>query len=363
MSEQSSFDPETAAQIEGLLDALNDSFADVFAFVARAVEADDSIEAAQVLTIDPRGLDVEVTAGGDDRGVRVDFEEPVSGIEGLEGALLGLLTNARAIRPTDPLTSFEERLQQSENQPTNHVRVQAVRHLSPRLRALTIGPMEGWEDLGGDQAVSLLIALPGRPIPETVRLSELRTMDDDVRPKIATYSVRRWDEAEATIEVWVVLHGNDPHTIGGWAGTAEVGTPVTVWGPRRAADALEGVSRFVGVCDEAGVAATLATAELLPDDIPVDLVVEIDDEAAEFALTDRPGVTVHWQHRGDTSAGTGTALLDATRRVVPAAEDGLFVFGAAESRIVGAIRRYVRRELEIPAGRVSMTGYWRHKSA
>ncbi|MEM9652996.1 MAG: SIP domain-containing protein [Actinomycetota bacterium] len=356
------FGPETAAQIEATLDAMNDSFGDSFAYVARAVGDDDSIESALLVSIDPQGVQAEVTAGPEGtRTLRVDFDEPVAGLPDLGRAMLGLVRRARALRPDEPLTSFEKRIDQAENQSTHHCRVRAVRDLSPQLRALTIGPLDGWNDLGGDEAVSLLIELPGRPIPDTVRLADIRAMDAEARPKAATYSVRRYDRSADTIEVWVVLHSAEAGTISGWARTAETDTPITVWGPRRATAAPEGVTRFVGVCDETGIAATLAMADELPDDVPVDLVVEVDGPAAEFSLGDRRGVTVHWHHRGGAAPGTGTLLTDGVRGVVPEAVEGLFVFGAAESRCISSVRRYLRRELELPASMVSLTGYWRSK--
>ncbi|MEM9564951.1 MAG: siderophore-interacting protein [Actinomycetota bacterium] len=362
-AEPTAFDPETTEQLNAALDAINDTFADAFAFVARAEGADDGIETAVLTRVHPTGVDAEVTSGDGTQTVRLDFEEPVAGLDDLGRAMLGLITRARELRPSEPLTSFEQRLDQADRQVTSHVGVVAVNDLSPDLLALTIGPMEHWTDLGGDQAVSLLIELPGRPIPERVRLAELRELGDDVRPKMATYSIRRHDPDGRTVEVWVARHSDDQSTIAGWAGAAEVGSAVTIWGPRRATIPPADVSRFVGVCDETGVAATVAMAEELPAGVPVDLVVEVRDDRSQFALTDRPGVVVHWRHRGDAPPGTGTNLVDATRSLVPAAVDGLFVFGAAEARCISGVRRYLRRELDVAADRVSLTGYWRDRAA
>lgn len=359
MTDAPAFDAEIAEQIDMILDMVNTGFADTLAFVSRWNEADDTIEAAQLLAIDPRGANAEVSTPEGTRPARIDFAEPITGLEGLESAFMGLIAEARSARPTEPLTSIEQRLEQSELQRTHRCAVVAIEDLSPRLRALTLGPIPDWEDLGGDQSMTIFLDLPGRPVPETIRLSELREMAEDVRPKGATYSIRRHDPSARTIEVWIVLHGDDPHTVAGWAGGAAVGDPITVWGPRRAREPFADVGRFVGVCDEAGLAATLATAEELSAQVPVELIVEVTGESEEFPLSDRPGLTVHWRHRGDVEPGTGTLLTDATRELLTADTDDVAVFGAAESRCITAVRRYVRHELEIPAARVLLTGYWR----
>ncbi|MEM9468178.1 MAG: SIP domain-containing protein [Actinomycetota bacterium] len=359
MTAPAAFDAETADQIDGILDLINEGFSDAFAFVSRWYEADDDISDATLLSIDPRGADAEVTGPTGTRPVRFDFAEPIADLGGLEHALLGLLHQARAARPDDPLTKIEASLANNELQGTYRCMIQRAVDLNGQLRAFTLGPVTGWDHKGGDQSMTLFLDLPGRPIPEVIRLSELQGMGADVRPKGATYSVRRYDPAAATIEVWVALHGDDPHTIGGWAATASVGDPITVWGPRRAGETPTDVSRFVGVCDETGVAATLATLDELPAEVPAEIVMEIADEAAEFALTERPGVTVHWCHRGGAEPGTGTALLDRARELITERVDDIQVFGAGESRTMTSVRKYLRRELEIPASQVTLVGYWR----
>ncbi|MEM7091726.1 MAG: siderophore-interacting protein [Actinomycetota bacterium] len=353
------FDAETIDQIELILDVINSQYADTFAFVSRWAEADDAITSANLLTIDPRGADAEVTTEAGTRAVRLDFGETILGLEQLEHAMFGLLEQARAARPTDPLTSIELQFERTEHQPTHRCTILAVEELNERLRAFTVGPVPGWVDLGGDQSMTLFLDLPGRPIPDDIRLSTFREMHDDVRPKGATYSIRRHDPDRSTVEVWVVLHGDDPHTIGGWAADATVGDAITLWGPRRAGSTSDRAQRFLGVCDETGLAATLAIVDELDPGVPVDLVVEVTDAEAEFQLTQRDGVTVHWCHRGTDEPGTGTRLLDRVRELVTERDDAMAAFGASESRAITAVRKYLRRELDMPASAVSLTGYWR----
>ncbi|MEM7139934.1 MAG: SIP domain-containing protein [Actinomycetota bacterium] len=351
------FDAETEEFLDLALDLVNDTHGDSMAMVCRWVEADDTIESGRLLGIDPYGLDAEVDGADGTRAIRSDWDEPITDLHGLEAALVGMVEKARHARPTDPPTNLELRMESAHRQVTHACEVLEVSDLGPRLRRIVFGPLPAWDDQGGDQAMTIFLDLPGRPVPDNVTLSELQALDDDVRPKGATYSIRRWDPDDRTVEVWLVRHGDDPETVSGWAGVAAIGDKATLFGPRRGSDAPEGTARFYGVCDETGLAATMAILDELPSDVPADLLVEVGGDAA-FDLTDRPATSVHWVDRGDAEPGTGTALIDRSREVVRA-DEGVFVFGAGESRLVTAVRKHVRNELGVAARQVSLTGYWR----
>ncbi|MEM8706031.1 MAG: SIP domain-containing protein [Actinomycetota bacterium] len=353
------FSPEIEEQLELIIDLVNDGYADSLALVCRWVEADDAIESARILTIDPEGADAEVDTGDGPRPVRFDFDSPIGDLGALEHEMLGLVEKARNARPGDPLTVLEARLETVAQQLTHHCAVVEVEDLGPRLRRFVFGPVPNWTDYGGDQSMTIFLPLPGRPVPDEITFAELREMDDAVRPKGATYSIRSHDPDAQTIDVWMARHGDDPETLSGWAGQAEIGDPVVLFGPRGGSSIPADVTHVVGVADETGIAATLAMIDLLPAATTADIIVETGVAGTEYLTIDRPGTTVHWAYRDDAEPGTGTQLLDTTRRVLAEARDDVAVVGAAESRCITAVRKYVRRELEIPASNVSLTGYWR----
>lgn len=360
MTDTPAFDADTLEQIDVLLDAINTGFADTMALVARWAEADDAVTASELTSIDPLGVVAEIETPRGRHAVRIDFADPIRDLAGLESAMLGLVDQARAARPTEPLTSIERRLEQSELQPTYRCQVVAIRDLGPRLRSLTLGPLPAWDDLGGDQSMTIFLDLPGRPVPETIKLSELRELDDEVRPKGATYSIRRHDPVAQTVDVWVVRHDDDPATVSGWAASVSVGDPATLWGPRRANEPMGGVERLVAVCDETGLAASLAILGERSEQSRAELVIEVDGPQDEFDL-DISDVEVTWCHRGDRAPGTSSVLLDdLTERVTSAA--GVAVFGAGESRTMAAIRRHLRNDVGLGPEQVTLTGYWRQVS-
>lgn len=85
------------------------------------------------------------------------------------------------------------------------------------------------------------------------------------------------------------------------------------------------------------------------------MVCLVDDVDHHLPMPER--ATVHWLHRAEVGAGPDV-YLDIMRTVVGEV-DGLFAFGAGESRQISAARRLLRRELGLAAEQVHMTGYWR----
>jgi NADPH-dependent ferric siderophore reductase len=136
---------------------------------------------------------------------------------------------------------------------------------------------------------------------------------------------------------------------------------VALWGPREGFGTGPGARSYLFVTDESGLAAVAARIDELPANARVRVIAETIDADHELRF-DRGGVEVTWLHRGDDEPGTGSRLLDEVRATVTDG-DGLTAFGAAESRQITAVRKYLRHDLRMPAAAVSMTGYWRRTTA
>ncbi len=236
--------------------------------------------------------------------------------------------------------------------------VAEVRDLTPNLREIVLsGGLESFSSLGGDQFVYLMVPRPGgTEIPDGSTMAALQSAEPDDAPLAAYYTVRAWDEVRHRITLWAVLHGHDGG-VGGWAERCGVGDRVAFWGPREGFGATHGAQSYLFVADESGLAAVAALIDALPADVRVRVIAETVDADHELRF-DRDDVEVTWLHRGTDRPGTGSRLLDQVRAAVTDG-DRLIAFGAAESRQITAVRKYLRHELGMPASTVSMTGYWR----
>jgi NADPH-dependent ferric siderophore reductase len=242
---------------------------------------------------------------------------------------------------------------------TYSARVVEIRDLSPNLREVVIeGSFDGFVSRGGDQFAYLFVNRGnGAEVPADYSMASWREGDAATRPLGAYYTVRAWDPEARRITLWLVRHGHDDG-VGGWAGRCRLGERVALWGPRPGYATPPSARRHLLVADESGFAAVAARLAEIPADHAVHVVVETIDAEHVVELTDRSDVDVRWVFRGDDEPGTVPRLHDAVR-ALDLDLDGLCAFGAAESRDVSAIRRYLRRERSIAADRVSMTGYWR----
>jgi NADPH-dependent ferric siderophore reductase len=113
------------------------------------------------------------------------------------------------------------------------------------------------------------------------------------------------------------------------------------------------------VADETGLAAVAALVEAASADVRILAVLETAGYEQRPPMPAHPNLRTVWVDRGDDAPGTGNRLRDAVRTLVVVAPGA--AFGAAESRQISAVRRFLRTEFAMSADDVFMTGYWRRQ--
>ncbi|GAA1340827.1 siderophore-interacting protein [Saccharothrix algeriensis] len=226
------------------------------------------------------------------------------------------------------------------------------------LRVTLGGPgTEGFEAHAPDEHVKVIF-----PDPDgTLRLPEpdgalLRWPRPS--PTSREYTVRRYDPVTGELDLDVALH---PGGLGSdWARTAAVGQPVHVAGPPGGLIVPHDYDRYVLAGDLTALPAIARWLEELPRDAAGWAFVEVADGAEEIPLDVPTGFEVTWLHRGATPPGTGTALADAVRATVKAAEgERLYVWVAGEAGAIKPLRRWVRDDLGLDRADHDITGYWK----
>lgn len=167
------------------------------------------------------------------------------------------------------------------------------------------------------------------------------------------YTVRAFDPASRELAVDFVLH--DDGVAGRWAAQAGLGAQVALLGPRGNKIFPTGYSHYVAAADETALPALARLLEELPDGATATAVIYTDSPGDTVALPSRPGVDVHW-----VSAGVGVSELAQAVRALPVPDhDDWYVFAAGEASAVADLRRYFRKELQLPKQRVNVDGYWK----
>jgi len=353
-------DNDAIADLDVTIEHLNANHADSVLLVARyaagCVEADD----AELSGVDREGVDLDVRIGDRRVPVRWSFGEVVGSAAEVRAQLEGAIGAARsAAGDRMPITSIEQERREQALIPTCYTAVAAVRWLNGGLLEVELaGGLDEFATRGGDQFFYMMMPRPGaEPIPDGYTMADYMAQADDERPMGAYYTVRRWDAERRRMTIWVVLHGHEAGA-GGWFGQCRVGDRVVIWGPRHSFGPPVGARQQLLLADETGFAAVAVLLEETPAGRPSTVMLETTDEHHTIDLSGFPDATVQWLFRGDDEAGTGDALLRAVRALDPDSA-GLVAFGAAESRQITAVRRYLRDDIGLPAANVFMTGYWR----
>ena len=353
-------DNELRADLDETIDHLNANHADSVLLVARyaagCVDADDAVLSG----VDQGGVDFDVLLGDRRVQVRWSFGEVVASAADVRAQLYRAVGTARsAAGDRMPITSIEQERREQALIPTFYTKVAAVSSLNDGLLEVELeGGLGEFATSGGDQFFYMMMPRAGAdPIPDGYTMADYMAQADDERPMGAYYTVRRWDAERRRMTIWVVVHGHDAGA-GGWFERCRVGDRLVIWGPRHSFSPPVEARQQLLVADETGLAAVVALLEETPTGRASTVLLETTDEQHTIDLSGFPDATVRWLFRGDDEAGTGDALLRAVREgdLDPA---GLVAFGAAESRQITAVRRYLRDEVGMPAASVFMTGYWR----
>ena len=211
---------------------------------------------------------------------------------------------------------------------------------SPGFRRLTLAgdELDGFTSLGATDHVKVVLPDGGRR---------------DYTPlgfRAAT------DAGPAELDLDFFVHGTG--AAASWASSIAVGDPATIAGPRGSHLPPVGASRFVLVADESSLPALARWIDILPPDVEILGFVELDNDSdAAYLEPDQVHrAKIVWLHKAD-------GVLERAIRGLGSIGDDTFVWVAGEATTLIPIRRYLRRELELPASQVKVDGYWKRGEA
>ena len=347
-----------------LLARLNTDFADSVLLVGRVLGGRPDATATHMVALDGRGVDAVAVDDDGEHPFRVDFDEEVTDPLLFTSALLGMVVRAREVSGEEGTTTAEQEVAQLGAIRTFVTAVVAVEDVHPHLRQITFGggDLDTFEPNGPDAFVYVLLPPPGRAgltVDQSFSWEAVPDMPEAERPVGAYYTVRRWRPEAGELDALFVLHG-DSGPASAWAGRAQVGDPVALWGPRTSWAPPADTDHFVLVADETGLPAVAGVLDLLPPETSIQVVAEAGSDAERQELPAHPGATVTWVSRDGAEAGTATNLLVDAVRALEWTGVHPYVFGGGESRALTKVRRLVRDERGCPREAVSLVAYWRH---
>ncbi len=177
------------------------------------------------------------------------------------------------------------------------------------------------------------------------------------------------------LDIDFYLHGDSPVSGEGtsvsgpavsWAEHTSVGDEIEIGGPRGSAlapavavdgagEGQPGVDSAILIADESALPAAARWLEAFGADLPVTALFSVanPETAAYLAGHEGQNRRLSWFSGDDRDARLAGIL-----RETPIG-DGTFIFLAGEAGALVPLRRYLRRELELPKDQVVATGYWK----
>lgn len=232
--------------------------------------------------------------------------------------------------------------------PRERIRHELVRRTLTVLRTTAVTPRITRVTLGGEELRGFTAPGPADHVKVFFPGGESRDYTPaDFRP--AT------DQHDDELDLDFVLHGSEGPA-SAWAARAVPGDELIVAGPRGSQLSPGGVSRIVIVADESAFPATARWLSAGGDNMPVDVLAWPLDSAPEQYFGERMPA------RTSVTTYAPSELLTALRSLAPF-DDGTFLFLAGEATTLVPLRRYLKRELNLPDEQVQASGYWRYGAA
>lgn len=177
------------------------------------------------------------------------------------------------------------------------------------------------------------------------------------RPAVRTYSVRRFDYAENSMDIDSVLHG-DEGVASRWAEKAIEGDEVGLWRPHARLLDRE-PERYVLAGDHTALPAIAFILDYLPAQSRGDVIIMAPEQADQQCLRLPEGMSLRWLHGASTSLASGDMLSQAVRAIDRRRIGRSFIWVGAEAAISRDIRSFIRKECGLRANRTYILNYWK----
>lgn len=247
-----------------------------------------------------------------------------------------------------------------------HLSVSRVERVAPAMVRVTVAgeALEGFISLGPADHVKVFFPDPGTGETALPVFTDAGVQPPETGTVIARdYTPLAFNDAAAagegavpTLDLDFVIHGDDGPA-SAWASRVEVGDTLTIAGPRGSHLPPTGASAAVVFADETALPAARRWLEHFGDTVPVTGLFSVADPQTSTYFDVAEDVAKHHELRWFSGDGRESEALQALRDLD--IDEATFVFLAGEATSLIPMRRYLRRELGLPASQVDVSGYWK----
>lgn len=170
------------------------------------------------------------------------------------------------------------------------------------------------------------------------------------------FTPRRFNNERGELTIDFALH--DEGVAAAWARQAEIGQRIGLGGPRSSFVVADGYDWHVLIGDEAALPAIGRRLEELPAGAKAVAVVAVNDASEEQQFETHADLKTVWIHRPLEDGCNPAWLLDPVMGMKLPPGSG-FIWVAAESATVRALRHYIVETLGHPKEHLRAAAYWR----
>jgi NADPH-dependent ferric siderophore reductase len=183
--------------------------------------------------------------------------------------------------------------------------------------------------------------------------------NENEKPFVRTYTIRRLDREMGTLDVEFVLHG-DNGPASGWAGSAAIGDYLAI-GIKFGKRMPDRADWYLFAGDETALPAIAAMLEALPAKAKGIALLEIEKPADAFIINTNSAVAIRWLSREGTPPEQSELLLNTIKDIVQPdpMPNTRHVWIAGENNMVRATRKYAMEQLGLNREELHATVYWK----
>jgi NADPH-dependent ferric siderophore reductase len=182
--------------------------------------------------------------------------------------------------------------------------------------------------------------------------------DENTRPFVRTYTVRRIDHTNGILDVEFVMHG-DNGPASAWASNAVMGDYLGIG--IKPGKTFKPAAWYLFAGDDTALPAIAAMLEALPAETKGVALLEVENAADAFEIKTNSAVQINWLSREGQTAERSDLLLKTIQNVMlpNPANTTRYVWIAGEENMVREARIFANEELGLSREELHATVYWK----
>ncbi len=214
--------------------------------------------------------------------------------------------------------------------------------------------------LQGDDLAEFKTDDEGSYVKLVFPVEETQPSDEDTNVIMRTYTIRKFNPYDLTLDIDFVLHGELGKNSGPastWAAHTKLGDTIPIFGPGKVKAATLEADWFLFAGDMTALPAISCQLEQLPDDAKGYAVIEINSEQDQQSLQKPDGIDILWviNPQPDTA---NTVLSDAVKALswlsgIPS------IWAACEFSNMRLLRTYFKKEKQVSRDNLYISSYWK----